>query len=298
MSKILEIKLFYRLSLRQYLIMVYLMEMQKISEAAAFIASKCADVPKFAVILGSGLGIFADQLEQQVIIAFEDVPHFPLSTVEGHQGRIVAGRLGTVPVLILQGRFHYYEGYSMDQVVFPLRCLLQLGVKNLLVTNAAGSVDSNYRPGDLMLIRDHIKLQGENPLRGRNLEQFGPRFSDMSEPYSRDIRALAKKCAAEEDIELKEGVYYYMTGPSYETASEVKAINILGANVVGMSTVPEVIVAAHGKMKVLGVSCITNMGTGLLDQALDHAEVIKTGEMVGERFIRLLTRVLLAWDKP
>jgi len=273
------------------------MEMQKITEAAAFISERLTHKPKFGVILGSGLGAFAEQLQDTTVIAFEDIPHFPVSTVEGHSGRIVAGTLQSIPVLVLQGRFHYYEGYSMDQVVFPLRCMLQLGVKNLIVTNAAGSVDINYKPGDLMLIRDHIKLQGDSPLRGKNFDQFGPRFNDMSDPYTKEIRKLAKQCAAEEKIELKEGVYYYMTGPSYETASEVKAINILGGNVVGMSTVPEVIVASHGGMRVMGLSCITNMGTGILDQPLDHSEVIKTGEMAREKFLKLLAAVLLAWDR-
>ena len=273
------------------------MEMQKITEAAAFISERLTHKPKFGVILGSGLGAFAEQLQDTTVIAFEDIPHFPVSTVEGHSGRIVAGTLQSIPVLVLQGRFHYYEGYSMDQVVFPLRCMLQLGVKNLIVTNAAGSVDINYKPGDLMLIRDHIKLQGDSPLRGKNFDQFGPRFNDMSDPYTKEIRTLAKQCAAEEKIELKEGVYYYMTGPSYETASEVKAINILGGNVVGMSTVPEVIVASHGGMRVMGLSCITNMGTGILDQPLDHSEVIKTGEMAREKFLKLLAAVLLAWDR-
>ncbi len=273
------------------------MEMKKITEAADFISAKLSESPKFGVVLGSGLGAFADQLADKVIIPFGDIPHFPVSTVEGHSGQIVVGKLQGISVLVLQGRFHYYEGYSMDQVVFPLRCMLKLGVSNLIVTNAAGSVDINYKPGDLMLIKDHIKLQGDSPLRGRNFEEFGPRFNDMSDPYSKEIRAIAKECASEQNIELKEGVYYYMTGPSYETASEVKAINILGGNAVGMSTVPEVIVASHGGMKVMGLSCITNMGTGILDQPLNHEEVIKTSEKAREKFLTLLDNVIVQWDK-
>lgn len=270
--------------------------MEKIIEAAEFIASKTEVVPTFAVILGSGLGTFADQLENTVKIPFETIPHFPVSTVEGHKGQVVIGTFNDIPLLVLQGRFHYYEGYPMEQVAFPMRCLLQLKIPNLIVTNAAGSVDENYKPGDLMLIRDHIKLQGDSPLRGPNFDNFGPRFNDMSDPYARDIRDLAHKCAGDLGIELKEGVYYFMTGPSYETASEVRAINILGGNAVGMSTVPEVIVAIHGGMKVMGLSCITNMGTGITDTPLGHDEVVKTGEMVKEKFITLLEEILTRWN--
>ncbi len=197
----------------------------------------------------------------------------------------------------MSGRFHYYEGYGMDQVVFPVRCMLNLKVENLIITNAAGSVDVNYKPGELMLIKDHIKFFGDSPLRGPNIEAYGPRFNDMSAPYTKTIRELARKCGRELDISLKEGVYFYMPGPSYETASEVRAINILGANVVGMSTAPEVIVAAHGGMKILGISCVTNMATGMVDQVLDHEEVVKTGEQVGEKFISLLQRVIPRWNE-
>jgi len=199
--------------------------------------------------------------------------------------------------MVLQGRFHYYEGYSMDQVVFPVRCMVQLKIPNLIVTNAAGSVDRQYEPGDLMLINDHIKFHGDSPLRGTNLDDFGPRFNDMSDPYSSEIRELALSCAKAQNIDLKQGVYYYMAGPSYETRSEVRAINILGANAVGMSTVPEVITATHAGMTVMGLSCITNMATGILDQPLGHEEVIKTGEKVKETFITLLNSILLEWAR-
>lgn len=272
-------------------------EMQKIMETADYVKGRIDKIPQFVVILGSGLGAFADCLEDKTEIEFAEIPNFPESTIDGHKGKLVIGNLGQVPVMVLQGRFHYYEGYSMDQVVFPLRCMLHLRVENLIVTNAAGSVDANYKSGDLVLIRDHIKFLGDSPLRGPNIETFGPRFNDMSAPYTKSIRELAKKCGRELDISLKEGVYFYMPGPSYETASEVQAINILGANVVGMSTVPEVIVAAHGGMKILGISCITNMATGIADQVLNHEEVVKTGELVGEKFIGLLQRIIPRWNE-
>jgi purine-nucleoside phosphorylase len=269
--------------------------MEKLQAAADYIASKINVTPQFGIILGSGLGRVADQVESAVSIAFEDIPHFPVSTVEGHEGKMIVGTLNGTPVLVLQGRFHYYEGYSMDQVVFPVRCMLCLNIPNLIVTNAAGSVDPEYQPGDLMLIKDHIKFHCDSPLRGPNIDAFGPRFNDMSDPYTREIRDLALECAGHLDIPLKEGVYYYLAGPSYETASEVKAIKLLGADAVGMSTVPEVVVAVHGGMKVMGISCITNMATGIRDQPLGHDEVIKTGAGVQEKFMALLTSIIGEW---
>lgn len=269
--------------------------LDSIKEAAEYISSKIDGLPSFGIILGSGLGSFADQLESAVSISFKEIPHFPVSTVEGHKGKMVIGMYNGISVLVLQGRFHYYEGYPMDQVVFPVRCMRFLKIENLIVTNAAGSVDKNYKPGDLMLIKDHIKFHADSPLRGPNIDAFGPRFNDMSDPYTKKIRALAKACAKQSGISLKEGVYYYMAGPSYETASEVRAINILGANAVGMSTVPEVIVAAHGGMKVMGLSCITNMATGILDQTVGHEEVIKMSARVKETFVILLGKIISKW---
>lgn len=272
---------------------------EQIKAATDYIVSKIDIRPKFGIILGSGLGAFADQLKNAVSIPFEQIPHFPVSTVEGHEGKIVAGTLDQVPVLVFQGRFHYYEGYSMNQVAFPVRCMIQLKIPNLIVTNAAGSVDPEYKPGDLMLIKDHIKFHGDSPLRGANIDAFGPRFNDMSDPYDEGIRTLAKNCAGKLGIQLKEGVYYYMAGPSYETKSEVRAIGILGANAVGMSTVPEVITACHAGMKVMGLSCITNMATGISPvgkgQALSHDEVVKTGEKVNQKILSLLHQIILEW---
>lgn len=269
--------------------------METFQEAAEHISTVIGCTPQFGIILGSGLGSFADLLTDRVELAYHDIPHFPPSTVEGHEGKIVSGLFGNIPILIMQGRLHYYEGYTMEQVAFPIRCLLQLGIENLIVTNASGSVDTAFQPGDLMLIRDHIKLIGDSPLRGPNFDTFGPRFNDMSDPYAKEIRELAIRCAEDLQIELKEGVYFYMTGPSYETASEVKAVNILGGNAVGMSTVPEVIVAAHGGMKILGISCIANLGTGISTTPLSHQEVVEAGLKVQEKFSRLLKHILVTW---
>ncbi len=267
----------------------------RIKEAADFIGQRVTVRPRIGVILGSGLGALGDQVQEPVSIGYEEIPHFQASTVAGHSGRLVAGLLQDRPVLVFQGRLHYYEGLSMEQVVFPVRVLKMLGADSLIVTNAAGSLDPAYRPGELMLIRDHIKMVTDSPLRGPNIDSFGPRFNDMSEPYARKIRELAQRCGQKQGIDLKEGVYCYMPGPSYETASEVRMLNLLGGHAVGMSTVPEVITAVHSGMKVLGVSCITNMGTGLLDQPLDHEEIIRIGEQVRTTFIDLLEAVVKSW---
>ncbi|SHO52378.1 purine-nucleoside phosphorylase [Desulfopila aestuarii] len=270
-------------------------DLNRIIEAAEYIQSAISGIPKFCVVLGSGLGGFADNLEERVEIPFSEIPHFPESTVEGHKGRLVVGMIDNIYIMAMQGRFHYYEGYSMAEVAFPIRCLLYLKVENLIVTNAAGSVDPAITPGDIMVIRDHIKLHGDSPLRGVNIDSFGPRFNDMSDPYPKRVRELTCECGKELGIELKEGVYFYMPGPSYETAGEIKAINILGANAVGMSTVPEVIVAVHGGMQVLGLSCITNMGTGMRNQVVDHQEVIVRGEASAAKLMALLRLVITRW---
>ncbi len=267
----------------------------QIREGASYIEDKIAVKPRLGIVLGSGLGALADRVEEPVAIPYRKIPHFHASTVQGHNGRLVAGVLQGRPVMVLQGRPHYYEGLSMAEVVFPVRCMKMLGVESLIVTNAAGSLDPSLRPGDLMLIRDHIKMVTDSPLRGVNLDDFGPRFNDMSDPYSREIRELAKRCGARLGIELKEGVYCYMPGPSYETASEVRMLGLLGGHAVGMSTVPEVITAVHGGMKVLGLSCITNMGTGILDQPLHHDEIIRVGEQVRSTFITLLESIVDSW---
>lgn len=269
--------------------------MEQLKQASAFIEERISVAPRIGIILGSGLGALAEQVQDPVVIPYGEIPYFNRSTVEGHSGQMVVGLLQDKPVMVLQGRLHFYEGLSMDQVVFPVRCMKLLGVDNLIVTNAAGSLKSDYKPGTLMLIRDHIKMVTDSPLRGPNLDPFGPRFNDMSDPYTSEIRDLAKQCAVDLEIDLKEGVYCYMPGPSYETASEVRMLGMLGGHAVGMSTVPEVITATHCGMKVLGVSCITNMGTGILDQPLHHDDIIRVGEQVRTTIIALLEAIINSW---
>lgn len=267
----------------------------QVKEGAAYIEERTRVVPRLGIVLGSGLGALAERVQEPVVLPFGEIPHFHGSTVEGHCGRLVTGMLQGRPVVVLQGRLHYYEGLSLGEVVFPVRCMRMLGVDNLIVTNAAGSLTPDFRPGDLMLIRDHIKMVTDSPLRGANIDEFGPRFNDMSNPYDGDIRELVRRCGDDLGIDLKEGVYCYMPGPSYETASEVRMLGLLGGHAVGMSTVPEVITAVHAGMRVLGISCITNMGTGILDQPLHHDEIIRVGEQVRRTFINLLEAVVGSW---
>jgi len=268
---------------------------EQVRSGAAYIEDKISVKPRLGIVLGSGLGALGDRVVDPVAVPYGEIPHFHNSTVQGHHGRLVVGMLQGCPVMVMQGRLHYYEGLSMDEVVFPVRCMKMLGVDNLIVTNAAGSLAPDYQPGDLMLIRDHIKLVTDSPLRGSNIDEFGPRFNDMSDPYNKDIRDLAKQWGDKQGIKLKEGVYCYMPGPSYETASEVRMLGLLGGHAVGMSTVPEVITAAHCGMKVLGLSCITNMGTGILDQPLHHDEIIRVGEQVRKTFITLIESIAGSW---
>ncbi|MDM8535617.1 purine-nucleoside phosphorylase [Desulfobacterales bacterium HSG17] len=267
----------------------------QLKEATTHIKNLISFTPQFGLVLGSGLGALAEQVENPIRIPYDQIPHFPTSTVEGHAGELVIGTLEGKPVLVLGGRFHYYEGYSMNKVVFPIRCMKMLGIDNLIVTNAAGSVHPDFTPGRLMLIKDHIKMVTDSPLRGLNLDEFGPRFNDMSDPYTTEIRDLAKACAGDLNIDLGEGVYCYMPGPSYETASEVRMLNMIGAHAVGMSTVPEVITATHAGMKIMGLSCITNMATGILNQPLTHDEVKETAEKVKDAFSKLILTILHKW---
>lgn len=274
-------------------------------EAAEFIKSKYNKDIKIALVLGSGLGAFADDLENAVKIPYEQIPHFQKSTVEGHAGQLVLGEVGGVSIAVQQGRFHYYEGYEMPQVMFPVRTFGVLGVKNLILTNAAGSVRTSMKPGTLMLLRDHINLMGVNPLRGANDERFGARFPDMSNVYCNDFQQIAHDEAQKIEIErvekglekerrqiLRRGVYCALSGPTYETPAEIRMLRILGADAVGMSTVPEAIAARHCGMKVLGISCITNMAAGMTDDIIHHEEVMETGAKVAEIFKELLKRVI------
>ena len=265
---------------------------QKIKESTDFIEKIIKDKPYVGLILGSGLGGLADRIENPIKIKYEDIPNFPVSTVEGHAGQLVIGKLGNQNVIAMQGRFHYYEGYDLEDVCFPVRVMISLGIKNLIVTNAAGGSNKNFKPGDLMIIKDHINFTGQNPLRGKNLDDLGPRFLDMSYAYNKELIKIAEESGEQLNIDLKEGVYMWLTGPTYETPAEVRLANILGADAVGMSTVPEVIVANHEGVKVLGISCITNMAAGILDQPLNHEEVVATSLLVKDKFESLILDIL------
>lgn len=263
-----------------------------ILESAEYIKSKITVQPTIGLILGSGLGVLADEIEDKVEISYNDIPNFPVSTVEGHKGQLVIGKLQGKNVVAMQGRFHYYEGYTMQNTTFPVRVMKALGVETIFVTNAAGGANKDFKPGDLMIITDHINLGGNNPLIGPNDAQLGVRFPDMSTAYTPQYIELARECAKELNINTQEGVYAFFTGPTYETPAEVKMARILGADAVGMSTVPEVIVARHSGLNVVGISCITNMAAGILDQPLNHEEVIETTQRVKEQFLSLVKKIV------
>ncbi|HJR06426.1 MAG TPA: purine-nucleoside phosphorylase [Pyrinomonadaceae bacterium] len=265
---------------------------ERAEHAARTIRTRAAEEARVGLVLGSGLGAFADDLEDTVAIPYEEIPGFARSTVEGHAGRLVAGRVAGVPLVVLQGRFHFYEGYALDEVTFPIRVLGLLGIKALVLTNAAGGLNNSFKQGALMLISDHLNLMGTNPLLGANDPRFGTRFPDMSDVYDREFQEAAICEAQEMKIELKRGIYAALTGPSYETPAEIRMLRALGADAVGMSTVPEAIVARHMGIKVLGISCITNMAAGVLDRPIDHAEVMETGEQVRATFTELLRRTI------
>jgi purine-nucleoside phosphorylase len=270
----------------------------QVTEAAAFLRSKLGSLaPHIGIVLGSGLGAVADAVANPVIVPYAEIPHFPQSTVEGHSGRIVAGLLGGVPVIVMQGRVHFYEGYTPLQVTFPMRVLGALGLRAVVLTNAAGGIQEGYRVGQLVALADHINHMGWNPLTGPNEPRFGfrpgagLRFFDMTEAYSKTLRKLARETAAEEGFALEEGVYLATPGPCFETPSEVRAFRTLGATLVGMSTVPETIVARHMGIEVLGFSCVTNLAAGLGTTHLSHEEVSETGHQVEARLAGLLTRL-------
>ncbi len=268
--------------------------LKKIQSSSQYILERSKYKPTIGLILGSGLGDLADRIENPEFYPYETIPNFPVSTVEGHKSRLVIGTLNGKTVVAMQGRFHYYEGYSMEEVTFPIRVMKLLGIETLIVTNAAGAVNENFKPGDLMIINDHINLSGTNPLIGKNLDEFGVRFPDMSNPYNRNLIEKVKNVAKEINVDVKEGVYTVMTGPSYETPAEIKMIRTLGGDAVGMSTVPEVIVANHSGLKVIGISCLTNMAAGILKQPLNHEEVIETSNMAKTKFINLMSSLIKA----
>ncbi|MFZ0062975.1 MAG: purine-nucleoside phosphorylase [Pyrinomonadaceae bacterium] len=261
-------------------------------QAARTIRSRTNLEPQVALVLGSGLGGFADEFAEAVAIPYGEIPGFATSTAEGHAGRLVIGKVGLVPVIAMQGRVHFYEGYALEEVTFPIRVFKLLGIKRLILTNAAGGIDIELSQGALMVISDHLNLMGVNPLRGPNDERFGPRFPDLSEAYSRDLQQQAVEVARTLGVEIRRGIYAALAGPSYETPAEIHMLRACGADAVGMSTVPETIVARQMGIDVLGISCITNMAAGISDEPINHAEVMETGRRVRDTFTKLLRGVI------
>ncbi len=270
----------------------YIIDEPLLQQAAAFLKDKISAMPQLAAILGSGLGPFAETATKTTIIPTNAIPGYPVSTVSGHAGRWVCGEIAGKKILLVQGRVHFYEGYPISRVAYPVHLLAELGVKKLIVTNAAGGVNPQFQPGDLMLIDDHINLMFANPLRGQQQRKWGPRWPDMSDPYSRELQAIALKVATELQIPLRRGVLLVSKGPSYESAAEVQMARRLGADALTMSTVPEVIAAVYRRMQVVGISCITNLATGLSSQKLDHAEVTETANRISATFAKLMQRIV------
>ena len=262
--------------------------MNMIDEAADFIKSRINFAPEIAIILGSGLGPLAKEVEEPVVLKYGDIPHFKASTVAGHAGELLAGSISGKKVLVMNGRFHFYEGHPIETVTLPIRVFARLGIKKLIVTNAAGGIKDSLKPGSIMLINDHLSFFCKSPLIGPNLDEFGPRFKDMTEVYTRALRELAKECARENGIETDEGVYCYMTGPQYETPAEIRAIRTIGGDAAGMSTVPEAIVARHCGMEILGISLITNKAAGLGGAELSHAEVQDIAKKAEQNMVTLV----------
>ena len=265
---------------------------ERAEHAARIIRSRTTETPRVAIVLGSGLGGFADDFNEPVGIPYEEIPGFARSTAEGHAGRLVIGKIDQVPLVAMQGRVHFYEGYSLEQVTFPIRAFKLLGIKTLILTNAAGGVNVQLTQGALMVLSDHLNLMGDNPLRGPNDSRFGPRFPDLTSAYSPELQEIVVEEAKALGVEIRRGIYAALSGPSYETPAEIHLLRALGADAVGMSTVPEVIVARQMNIEVLGISCITNMAAGISDQPINHEEVMATGDRVRETFTQLLRRVV------
>lgn len=263
-------------------------ELEMINGCVKVIREKTDFVPEVGLILGSGLGDYAEKIEDKIIIPYSELPEFPVSTVAGHAGRFILGNINGRKVIAMQGRVHYYEGYTQRKITLPVRIMKALGVEKMIITNAAGGVNKEFGAGTLMLIQDHINYSGSNPLIGENPEEFGARFPDMSNIYSKEYRSKLKEIAKEEGISLAEGTYMMFSGPSYETPAEVRMARILGGDAVGMSTVPEAIVCSQMGIKVLGISCITNCAAGILDQPLNHAEVVETANRVKGEFVKVI----------
>lgn len=264
----------------------------EIKQAADYISNAITIIPEIAVVLGSGLGGFTDVIEDKVEVSYKDIPNFPVSSAKGHDGKIVAGKINGKFILVFSGRIHYYEGYYMDKVALPSLVAKLLGCNKMIITNAAGGINDDFLPGDLMLIKDHIKLCAENPLIGNESSELGTTFIDMTNAYSKDFREVAKDVAYGLGLNLHEGVYAYMSGPCYETPAEIKMLKTLGADAVGMSTVPEVIMARYCGLDVLGISCITNLAAGISKTKLTHEEVLETGERINDTFISLISNII------
>lgn len=262
------------------------------SEIISYLRQKGILEAKVGLILGSGLGDLADEIENPIVIPYDDIPNFPVSTVDGHDGKLVYGDLSGNKVIALKGRFHFYEGYALEDVTYPIRIFRELGVSILVLTNAAGGVNTSFKPGDLMIITDHLNLTGNNPLIGPNIYQQGPRFVDLTETYSKRGQSFLKEIAQKEGIDIKEGVYAWMTGPSYETPAEIRMVRIIGGDAVGMSTVPEAIVAKHAGMEVIGLSCITNLAAGM-QSSLNHEEVVAVSQAIKPQFKTLIRQLLV-----
>jgi len=264
----------------------------QINEAVSYIKTQTTIVPEIALIMGSGLGVLGDYIENATVIPYESIPNFPVSTVEGHAGELLIGSLSGRNVVLMRGRFHMYEGYAAEVTAFPVRVMKALGAASLVVTNAAGGINLEFAEGNLMLITDHLNLTGKNPLIGPHDPAFGARFPDMTEAYSKRLREVAKQVAADKNVQLVEGIYAGLLGPTYETPAEIKMLRLIGADAVGMSTVAEVIAARQIGLEVVGISCITNMAAGILDQPLTHDEVIETTNRVQAQFLELITSLI------
>lgn len=266
--------------------------MNKIIETSEYIRTRVNARPKVGIVLGSGLGIYVDQIQNKTIIPYQEIPHFKRTSVEGHEGRLIVGEVHGVPVIALQGRHHAYEGHPMEEIVLPVRALAALGIEILFLTNAAGGINADYHPGDLVAITDHINMTGRNPLAGPNIAELGPRFPDMTEAYDRELRMIMSGVAKNHHVDMKSGVYCSVLGPSYETPAEIRMIRIIGGDMVGMSTVPEVIAANHLGLKVVGVSCITNYAAGIKPEKLSHADVKQVAEKAMVGFATILTETI------
>jgi purine-nucleoside phosphorylase len=272
------------------------LEFLRAERAAKFILAKSKLRPRIGIVLGSGLGAFANEFAAATRLDYKTIPHFPQSTAIGHAGRMVIGKVGDVPVAAMQGRVHFYEGYSQQQVIFPMRVMARMGIRAVLITNAAGGINLAFKQGCLVVLRDHINLQGSNPLIGPNEDRFGVRFPDLTQVYWKPYQEAARQEGKRLGIEMAQGIYAALSGPSYETPAEIRYLRTIGADLVGMSTVPEVIAAAHLGIRVLGISCVTNMAAGILDQPITAEEVLETGERVKADFVALLRAIIPRMD--